>query len=376
MSDAKNKLMKEYLSQDAIDKIARYIVEIWPEFNVDGFKTNAFEGIEQLELKQRIGHIILILHRYLPSDFEATVDIFIGLAKIWKKEDELNSFESFAIWPIIDYIGEYGLNHPKKSLDALEILTQHFSAEFAIRPFINQHFDLTFARMIKWTGDDNPDIRRLASEGIRPRLPWGLQLKQYIVDPSKVIEILTLLKDDDAEYVRRSVANNLNDISKDHAQLVVDICKDWLTKSSKAKYANQMWIAKRATRGLVKQGFAPVFGLLGYSEQLEIDFSGLKILNPTVNMGDYLEFEFELYAHKHENFVLDFVIHFMKSNGKLAPKVFKLKNLKMIAGDKITIAKSQIFKPISTRKYYAGEHKLEILLNGNSYGTLDFILKI
>lgn len=369
-------LMKDSLNLEAVEKIATNLKKVWPEFDSDGFVAAGMVGLEQLELKARILHLIEVLHQYLPHDFMETADILMAASESWQNTGDEGSFSVFAIWPLIDYVGIYGLEQPEKALDVLEVLTPLFSAEFAIRPFINEHFDITYKRLTQWVSHEHEHVRRLVSEGIRPRLPWGLQLKQFIKDPAYVVALLEPLKDDVAEYVRRSVANNLNDISKDHPKLVVEICKKWLKDSPKTKLKNRSWIVRHATRGLVKQGYPPVFALLGYSENLQIKVENLRLVNHEIKMGQPLEFKFELDSAIDQKFVLDFAIHFMKSNGKLAPKTFKLKNMDMAAGQIAVVEKNQPFKPISTRKYYAGAHKLEILLNGESYGMVSFALKI
>ncbi|MCJ8323101.1 MAG: DNA alkylation repair protein [Rhizobiales bacterium] len=370
------KLMKHSLGKVAVTKIAEKIHQVWPEFEQQKFIDAGLDGLENLELKARVNHLIASLHLYLPQDYEHTCEILMQLPDIWPTNEGDDSFSIFAIWPLIDYVGEYGLNHPEKSLDVLAALTPLFSAEFAIRPFINQHFELTYKRLLSWCEDDNAYVRRLASEGMRPRLPWGLQLKQFVKDPQPVIKLLQRLKDDEAEYVRRSVANNLNDISKDHPDLVIETCKKWLKHSHESLKKNQLWIAKRATRGLVKQGHPGVFAVLGFSQHVDVQIGQLSFKNAVIKMGDYLEFNFELNSNIEQYFVLDFAIHFMKANGKQARKVFKLKNLNMTQGEKIIINKKQIFKPISTRKYYPGQHRLEILINGASYSDRIFELEM
>lgn len=368
-------LMKDSLNLVAVEKIATSLKTTWNEFDSDGFIKAAMDGLEQLELKARVNHLIEVLHIYLQDDFMRTGDILIATGEKWGTFTGLSNFSGFAIWPLIDYVSVYGLEHPEKALDVLEVLTPLFSAEFAIRPFINQHFELTCKRFNDWIKHEDEHVRRLVSEGMRPRLPWGLQLKQFIKDPTEVMKLLEQLKDDEAEYVRRSVANNLNDISKDHPKLVVDTCKNWLKKAPKSKLENRTWVAKRATRGLVKQGYPPVFAILGFSETLDIVVGDMRLNNKLIKMGEALEFSFELKSNIDQKFVLDFAIHFMKSNGKLAAKTFKLKNMDMKKGEKIQIKKQQTFKPISTRKYYSGQHKLELLLNGETSTMIEFTLE-
>lgn len=369
-------LMKDSLNLVAVEKIATNLKYAWAAFDADGFVAAGMDGLDALELKARVLHLIAVMHAHLPADFIETADILMAAGQNWHKADDGDSFSVFAIWPLIDYVGVHGLEQPEKALDALEVLTPHFSAEFAIRPLINEHFEVTYKRLNEWVSHEDEHLRRLVSEGIRPRLPWGLQLKQFIADPVMVVTLLEQLKDDEAEYVRRSVANNLNDISKDHPELVVNICKKWLKGAPKNKRKNRDWIARHATRSLVKQGYPPVFGLLGYSEDLDIVVENLRLENEQIKMGEVLKFNFELNSNKDQKFVLDFAIHFMKSNGKMAAKMFKLKNINMKQGEKIAIEKQQWFKPISTRKYYAGQHRLEIFLNGEKYQEVYFLLEV
>ena len=223
-----------------------------------------------------------------------------------------------------------------------------------------------------WSGDENLHVRRLASEGMRPRLPWAPQLTEFIKDPSPVLAVLNKLKDDPELYVRRSVANNLNDIAKDHTDLVVDVLTDW----SKGASQGTEWIIKHAARSLIKSGNVKVLSLLGYNPDVAVDVYDFKA-SKNISMGGELEFSFKLESSssKTENLMVDYIIHFMKANGKTAPKVFKLSKKKIKPGETVNVKSKQSFKPISTRKYYPGKHAISLQINGKVYGKEDFVVK-
>lgn len=228
--------------------------------------------------------------------------------------------------------------------------------------------------MLEWCHDPNEDVRRLASEGIRPRLPWGEQLPRYISEPTPVIDLLELLKDDPSEYVRRSVANNLNDISKDHPDLVIETCRRWLADPEAGKDRN--WIVRHATRTLVKDGNPQVFPLLGYTSDPEIATTEIALASDSITLGDSLQLSTKITSTSTEkqSFVIDYAIHFMKANGKLAPKVFKWKNVTIAAGQTILLEKKHTLKPISTRRYYSGTQRVELLINGIGVSETTFEL--
>jgi 3-methyladenine DNA glycosylase AlkC len=264
------------------------------------------------------------------------------------------------------------LDHPKTALSVLKQLTGLFSAEFAIRPFLIAHPEYCQKQLAKWTQDKDEHIRRLASEGSRPRLPWGMQLKPYIEDPSPNLPLLEALKNDSSLYVRRSVANHLNDIAKDHPDLVIAICKRWYPDAS----PDLRWVIKHATRSLVKSGHPEVFPLLGYSDTIELTAPRLQLSSDLVQMGESLEFQLDLKSSGagQQKMVVDFAIHFVKANGERKPKVFKLKSVSLAPGESSRLVKAHPIKAISTRKYYPGTQLLEILVNGKSMVSREFTL--
>ncbi len=367
-------LMKNGLGQAAVERIAGSLARTVPGFPKKKFSADAEAGLEALELKERVRHIIGVLHVYLPDDFSKAADILIQLKTNWISGEPGDPLAGFAAWPIIDYVGEHGLGHPEKALDVLKELTSLFSAEFAIRPFISEHFELTFQSLEQWCSDSDEHIRRLVSEGTRPRLPWGTRLPQFIGDPSPVFHLLEKLKDDPSEYVRRSVANNLNDISKDHPDAVIALCRRWKNPAS----SEREWIIRHATRTLVKAGHPDVFGLLGYTENPQVKLSSLELESDHINLGDTLSFKVTLQSAspKPQSIVIDYAVHHMKANGKTSPKVFKLQTLKIAPGETVEITKRHAIKPVTTRKYHPGEHAIEILVNGKTFGQAGFTLSV
>lgn len=356
--------MKQHLSQPAIQQISTILAAIHPQFPSAAFEQSALHSLDTLELKQRVHHIIYTLHEYLPKDFPEAAKILQQIPDYWQSHKTYDYQRGFAAWPLIDYVAEYGLEHPEIALDTLEKLTPLFSAEFAIRAFINQHFELTYQRLLQWCQHKNEHVRRLASEGIRPRLPWGSQLTQFIQNPQAILPLLDALKDDPSLYVRRSVANCLNDISKDHPELVIELGHQWLTNSTK----EQQWIIKHATRTLVKAGHPDVFILLGYTAEPQITLEQFQLEKSYVVLGNSLSFQLTLHSksEQEQKLVVDYGIEYLKANGQHNTKVFKLKNLIIPPKTSITLKKSHGFQHFSTRKHYLGKHYIYLLINGKT----------
>ncbi|MDO8342073.1 MAG: hypothetical protein Q7T48_02635 [Cellvibrio sp.] len=367
----KSPLMKDGLGVQAIKRIAKSVALVVPGFNAIAFQKDAERGLNELELKARVHHLIAVLHRHYDLPFKQLSKHLQDLPDVWDRGSAADSKAGFAAWPLIDYMAVHGLQHPNEALKTLEKLTPLFSAEFAIRPFIQQHTDFTYETLLKWCEHPSEHVRRLASEGSRPRLPWGMRLPQYIKNPDPLLVILEKLKADESLYVRRSVANNLNDISKDNPEWMINLCERWLADSH--EYTN--WIVKHGLRSLVKVGDVRVFPLLGYAAKPTVVVSEIQVDKKKIAVGSSISFSCVITGGKKaQNLVVDYVVYFMKSNGKLAPKVFKLKNIVLAAHETIAITKSHSFKPITTRRYYAGEHQIAIQVNGKEVARADFFL--
>lgn len=364
--------MKEGLDVVAIKRIGANLRRAWKPFPETKFFQIASDGLDSLELKQRVQQVIVALTDCLPSEYESAVDILLKAGRKWDSGKPGDPLNGFAAWPLIDFIGDNGLQQPELSLDALRQLTALFSAEFAIRPYLMQHSKQTLATLDDWTNDDDPHVRRLVSEGTRPRLPWGKQLPKFVADPRPVMKLLEKLKDDNSEYVRRSVANNLNDISKDHPDLVIKTCQRWQRKAS----AERNWIIRHATRTLVKAGHPGIWKLLGYADPPEVRIGNFRLHSRKVQMGDDLNFELTLRSESDQSqrLVVDYTIHHVKANGRTSPKVFKLKMLTLQSDAKHDLSKRHPFRLITTRRYYAGQHCVEIIINGQTFGKRKFEL--
>lgn len=364
--------MKDGLGEAAVERIIDGLLGAGADFCADAFRGDALAPLHRLELKDRVRHLIQVMGRHLPEPFPEAAKILARVRDHWDGGDPHDSLRSFAAWPVIDYVAEFGLDHPDIALPLLRYLTPLYTAEFAVRPFIETHNQETYSQLLAWCMDSNEHVRRLASEGTRPRLPWGKQLKRYIDDPSDVIALLENLRDDPSDYVRRSVANSLNDISKDHPELIIETCRRWLADS----VVERRWIIRHATRTMVKAGRPEVFPLLGFTARPKLEVGTPVLTPPAVRQGGTLNIRATVASasDKMQSVVVDYAVHFMKSNGKTAPKVFKWKNLRLKPGQSATLEKSHSFKPISTRRYYAGPHRVEILVNGKSAAAAGFEL--
>jgi 3-methyladenine DNA glycosylase AlkC len=372
MSDSK--LMKDKLDEQAISQISQVLSMCLADFPQQKFINQALNGLNELELKQRGDHLIVVLADYLPENFADAADVLLAVKSHWLNLSSADSWASFSVWPLIDYVAVYGLHQPEIALNVLKNLTSLFSAEFAIRPFIEQHFDITYQHLLGWTSDPDEHVRRLASEGRRPRLPWGKKLTQFCINPDPLLPILDQLKDDASLYVRRSVANNLNDIAKDHPAKVISICQSWSVDAS----AERQWVIRHALRSLVKSGYSEAFVLLGYSNNAQLTIPIFQLIETSVVLGDNLKIETLLQSESVETqkLVIDYRIHHVKANGSTTSKVFKWKNITLDGQQTISLKKRHPFKIITTRKYYTGTHVVELLINGVSYATAEFELRL
>jgi 3-methyladenine DNA glycosylase AlkC len=365
---------KHGLGEAAVRRIARTIKRAESSFPDQDFIQDALTGLESLELKARVNHVVGVLHTHLPREPLSAIDVLVRAGKDWNVGEPDNSSDGFAAWPVIEFVGTHGLEHLDESMTALRKLTSLFSAEFAIRGYIERYPGQAMELLVKWTRDADPHVRRLVSEGTRPRLPWGRRLKQFQTDPQPVLDLLEKLKDDESEYVRRSVANNLNDIAKDHPDTVVEVCRRWSTDAT----AERQWIIKRATRTLVKAGHPEALKLLGFDPDAKIVFESFSLTAEKIVLGGDLEFRFKIRSESHErqSLVIDYAIHHVKKNGDRVPKVFKLKTLELGPSSTVPIVRTHKFREITTRKYYSGRHALEILVNGKSYRMVEFDLVV
>lgn len=375
---------KDLFSSALIADMAAHILRVYPEFDDAGFMRDASENLAVLELKQRSNQVLDALSTHLPTDFARAVAV-INQSLAPAPDGDFNDItdpksevsgegvRGWAIMPMADYVARHGQDNIELSMDSLYQLTQRFSAEFAIRPFLANHTAQTLAILSGWVDDPNAHVRRLVSEGTRTRLPWGIRLPVFIENPAPVIALLMRLRDDRAEYVRRSVANNLNDIAKDHPDLVAEIAADWLHNAPKSRQR----LVHHACRSLVKQGHEGTLRALGLGP-VRVVASSVRLKNAAIAMGQEIAFSIDLKNEekKTRDLVIDYAIHHRKANGSLSPKVFKWKKLRLKAGESVSLTRSHRIYEITTRKYYPGQHLIEVLVNGNSVAMAHFDLQM
>jgi 3-methyladenine DNA glycosylase AlkC len=360
---------KHSIGKDLLDRISKSMGKSLPGFNKKNFLKTASQ-LPSLELKQRVHLIRDELQKQLPADFPKALEALLGTL-------EFGGLRGFDLWPYTEFVQTFGLEHPKISLEALQVLTPLFTSEFAVRPFLKNHQKFTLAYLIKAAAHKDSHVRRWASEGSRPRLPWGERLGDFIKKPQLTLPILEKLKYDSELYVRKSVANHLNDIAKDHPQFVIDTLKRWKKIAPPEQEKNIDWILRHSLRSLIKAGNTGALQLIGATANTKIKLSPLRISKPEVEIGDHLVFEFQIEscAKSRQKLVVDYIIHFRMANDKISPKVFKLKTMELTPNEKVLIQKRHSLKKITTRRYYKGEHFVEIQINGKAYAKSKWLLK-
>lgn len=369
---------KNLLSQKVIEAMAKHFKSQWPEFDIVGFVAMAINDLDRLELKARTKQITNVMIKFLPDNFEEAAKIILASLGAPLTDDiststlDKKGISGWGVMPMADYVGLRGHDHFDLSMRLFKELTKRASAEFGIRFFIQQSPEQTLSVLKAWSRDENQHVRRLASEAIRPRLPWATRLPVFINDPSPVIDVLEQLKDDNEEYVRRSVANNLNDISKDHPDLVAKIAERWLKNASQERQR----LIRHACRTLIKNGHKKTLEILGFKSP-KIKPASIDLLTPTVMFGDALQFSVSISSDcNHEQaLMIDYIIHHQKANGSTSPKVFKWRTAKLAANKTLTSTKKHSIRKITTRSYYPGLHRLEIVVNGVSVANSGFHLK-
>jgi 3-methyladenine DNA glycosylase AlkC len=358
-ADAKenSNAFKHLFDAKLLKKIALEIAVHDKRFDADAFQSIKKE-LPPLEMKARVQLIRDALKIHLPEDYPQAVAVILKVLK----SGELSGF---SVWPFAEYIQTYGVDTPDVSLKALKTLTVYFTAEWAVRPFIVRDEDAAMAFLLDCTQDKNEHVRRWASEGSRSRLPWGQRLNSFIADPAPVLPILDALKCDDALYVRKSVSNHINDISKDHPDVALQLLARWQNEVSDADLPKINWIIARALRTLIKAGHPEALALIGV-KKAAVEVGDVQIVKKTIRLGEYLDFAVTIRStsSKPQKLVVDYIVHFMKSNGRTAPKVFKLKTITLPAKGEVTITKSHPVKYITTRDYYAGEQGIQVQVNG------------
>lgn len=361
--------LKDLYSPAFYDKLSQVLKRTLPDFDKDKFIAGIYTSdFENKELKERMKHTAQVLHQFLPQDFGASVDLIQEI--IQELRNTRTGEDGLAYMFLPDYIETYGIDDYENAVRAIEFVTQFVSCEFSVRPFILKYGADMIAQMTRWSLHENYKVRRLATEGTRPRLPWAMALPALKKDPSPVLPLLENLKNDPSEWVRRSVANHLNDIAKDNPDIVIAIAQRWKghTKETDA-------IIKHGCRTLLKQGHTEILKHYGL-ESGNVAISNFEILTPVTQIGGELHFSYLLHnqEEKPQTIRMEYGLYYKRQNGTLSKKVFKISEKSYQANEQVKVSRKQSFKLITTRKFYPGTHQLSVIINGEEKQVLEFEL--
>lgn len=353
--------LKTFFNPRLAERLGAALHAAWPAFPREAFVREASAGLEAHELLGRARHLRDAMHRALPRDYPAAVDVLVRSLGPAQERTEGWGMEVFFYLPHVLYVAEHGVEHFEESMRAQYALTQRFTAEFSIRAFLERYPERTLARLREWAVDPSAHVRRLVSEGTRPRLPWAPRLRAFQKDPKPVLALLELLKDDPEEYVRRSVANNLNDIGKDHPALLVRVAKAWMKDAPPGRER----LIRHALRSAVKRGESDALEVLGAKKPsgIEVRATALPRRAPLGGKVD-VRFEVANRSRQSQKLVVDLAVHFLKASGEARPKVFKVRALTLGPGQTEELGRRVSFEQLTTRRHYPGPHRFEVMVNG------------
>jgi 3-methyladenine DNA glycosylase AlkC len=357
--------LKNHFDQRVPRTLARQIATVWPPFRSTAFLADALRDYDALQLMDRGRHLARVLGRHLPPDYREALAILLeSVGDPPEKRTGDGGMASFFYLPHVLFVSEFGLDHFEPSMRAQHLLSQRFTAEFSIRPFIERYERETLALLQRWARDPNAHVRRLVSEGTRPRLPWAGRLRRFQENPAPVLQLLELLKDDPELFVRRSVANNLNDIGKDHPELLVKLARRWMVDAPPPRQA----LIRHALRSLVKQGHRGALAVLGFKGAAPVGLDRVRITPARAMKGGRVTIAFTVRnrSMRAQRLLVDFTIHFVKADGSTSPKVFKLSVLHLTPGGEMRCRKSVTLAELTTRKHYPGRHIVDVLVNGHA----------
>lgn len=354
--------LKHWFDEARYRSIAAATHALDGRFDQRRFLQLTLDGLDDRSLMQRLQQTAIAMQESLPGTYAAKLKILRALAPTLE--------HGFISIFLCDFVAKYGLGDFERSLDALKFFTQFGSAEFAIRHFLIADFSRTRGAMLTWSRDDNEHVRRLASEGIRPRLPWGMRLQALVENPEPIADILENLKADPALYVRKSVANNLNDITKDHPQWVIQRVSQW-----DRKHEGTAWIVRHGCRTLIKQGHKDALKLFGFGAAPKVAAT-FTCIPKRIRLGQSITLTAHLRstAKTTQTLAVDYVLHYVRAGAATSQKVFKWTEIELSAGEALTLTKRQTFKDFTTRKHYPGVHRIELQVNGQRIAETAFEL--
>lgn len=357
--------LKEIFDRARLGHFASETAAIAPGFDAERFLSLATDNLDALGIMQRLRQTAVSFQATLPSNYSKALAILEVLAP------RIN--HGFASIVLSEFVALYGRAHFDLSMQALRNFTRYGSAEFAIRHFLASDFERTLAVMVNWAEDDNEHVRRLASEGSRPRLPWSFNLKTLIKDPSPTAPILEALKSDHSLYVRKSVANHLNDITKDNPLRVLERVGGWDMQN-----AHTAWIVKHALRTLIKKGDADALRLIGSTGTPEVSVNHFSVTPARIRLGERITLDARIAstASSNQKLVIDYAVHYVKKAGTASKKVFKLKEIELAPAARAELSISQVVRDFTTRKHHAGHHHVELIVNGDTLATSGFDLAL
>lgn len=365
--------LKDFFDSAVVKRIAADIARVRPTFASRAFVRDACSGITRLELMDRGRHIMAALRRHLPEDPAEAIEILVASVGPPLAATEGHGMAPFLYLPHVLFVAEHGLACFDVSMRAQHALTQRFSAEFSIRRFLEREPERALATLERWTRDESPHVRRLVSEGTRPRLPWAGRLRAFQRDPAPVLRLLERLKDDPHPYVRRSVANSLNDIGKDHPALLVEVASRWLVGAT----SERRGLVEHALRSAVKRGDAAALRALGFGAAGSVGLVRARCLPIRPRIGGHVDVEVEVAnrGRRAARVVVDLGVHFVKANGKATPKVFKLRSLALGPGASATLKKRISLAQQTTRTHFTGRHVVDVRINGRVVPAGAFVLR-
>lgn len=364
--------LKEMFNPNVVRTLGTMLRSSWSAFDTAAFQRDALHGLADLELLPRARHIAAAIAAHLPSDPARALDIIIAALPTPPTVEENHDVTSFLYMPLTIYVSEHGLGEFDKAMRANYELTKRFTAEFSIRPFLIHHEERTLALLHAWTEDADHHVRRLVSEGTRPRLPWAPRLPQFQRDPKPVLALLERLKDDPSLYVRRSVANNLNDIGKDNLDVLVSTASRWLKGASE----DRQWVVRHALRSAIKRGEPSAFAVLGFDTPADVAVTSITIHPSVVPIGNSVRVMCTITNKTpvQADVLLDLAVHFVKANGSTSMKVFKLTTAALEPGASVDVRKTISVRQHTTRTHYPGEHRVELLVNNVPHTLGSFTL--
>jgi 3-methyladenine DNA glycosylase AlkC len=356
--------LKDSYGPEVPERIAGMVRRVHPAFPVEAFLGDALDGFDALELTPRARHVAAVLARHLPADYRSAVGILVASLgpPLGDPDAESGGMDAFVYLPHVFYVAEHGLAHFDASMDAQHAITQRFTCEYGIRPFIEREPERTLAVLARWTRDPSPHVRRLVSEGTRPRLPWAPRLRAFVADPAPVVPLLEALRDDPSEYVRRSVANNLNDISKDHPGLVVELATRWMDDAPPERRR----LVRHALRTLLKAGDPAALAALGLDAAGPVVVRGLRVEPSPARIGGRAAVVLEVVNEGAApvRSLVHLRVHFVTARGGTSPRVFVVREATLAPGERAELRKTISLRQHTTRTHHPGEHRIEVVVNG------------